>query len=169
MTRVLTALVFLPILFSALWLGSPIWFAAIAALGILLGLYEYYQLAKQEAPVPGMIGGAAILTAFYFQQHSLIAGILAALATLEMLIQLFRRAGDEDFSEMLQSAAISVFGVLYVVLLGGYIVAIRVIDSPIPKLAPKLLTLFFIVIFAGDTGAYYTGRTMGRKKLAPKV
>src|SRR5262249_38132178 len=66
-------------------------------------------------------------------------------------------------------AAISVLGVLSVAVLGGYIIAIRVIDSPIPNLGPKLLTLFFIVVFAGDTGAYYTGRTLGRNKLAPKV
>ena len=169
MTRVLTALVFLPILFSALWLGSPIWFVAIAALGILLGLYEYYQLTKQEHLVQGLIATAGILAAFYFENHVLIVGILAAMVVIEMLVQLFRRANDEDFGEMLQSTALSCFGVLYVSVLGGYLVAIRVIDSPIPNLAPKLLTLFFIVVFAGDTGAYYTGRSLGRKKLAPKV
>jgi phosphatidate cytidylyltransferase len=86
-----------------------------------------------------------------------------------MLVELFSRAKDEDFAEMLPSAAVRVFGVLYVAVLGGYIIAIRVIDSPIPNLAAKLLTLFFIVVFAGDTGAYYTGRTMGRRKLAPRI
>lgn len=169
MARVLTAIVFLPILFSALWWGAPIWFVAIASAGILLGLHEYYALSKLGGEVQGLIAGAAILAAFYFGRHELIAAVVAALVVVEMLVQLFTRAGEDDFSEMLPAAAVKVFGVLYVALLGGYIIAIRVIESPIPKLAPKLLTLFFLVVFAGDTGAYYTGRTLGRNKLAPKV
>ncbi|MFN0119934.1 MAG: phosphatidate cytidylyltransferase, partial [Blastocatellia bacterium] len=28
---------------------------------------------------------------------------------------------------------------------------------------------FFLVIFAGDTGAYYVGRAFGRHKLAPRI
>src|SRR5262249_2460848 len=106
----------------------------------------------------------------YLERRELIVAIIAALVIVEMLAQLFTRAKDEDFSEMLPAAAIRVFGVLYVAVLGGYIIAIRVIESHhIPRLAPKLLTLFFIIVFAGDTGAYYTGRAMGRRRLAPRV
>ena len=170
MARVLSAIVFLPILFAALWMGAPIWFSAIAAAGILLGLYEYYQLASRGGEVQGLIAAAATIVAFYFEWHNLIVAIIAALVIIETLSQLFTRAKDEDFSEMVPSAAIRVFGVLYVAVLGGYIIAIRVIESQkIPQLAAKLLTLFFIVVFAGDTGAYYTGRSLGRKRLAPRV
>src|SRR5262245_21316103 len=169
MARVLSAIVFLPILFAALWLGGPIWFSAIAAAGILLGLYEYYSLASRGGEVQGLTAAAAMIAAFYFGRHELIVAIIAALVIVELLVQLFTRANDEDFSEMLPAAATKVFGVLYVAALGGYIIAIRVIDSPIPQLAAKLLTLFFIVVFAGDTGAYYTGRALGRKRLAPRV
>ncbi|MFN8000392.1 MAG: phosphatidate cytidylyltransferase [Acidobacteriota bacterium] len=169
MARVLTAIVFLPILFSALWLGAPYWFVALAGAGILLGLYEYYALAKQGGLIQGMLAALAILTAFYVHQHELIVVVIAVLVIVEMLIQLFTRASEDDFSEMLPSAAVKIFGVLYVAVLGGYIIAIRVIESSIPQLPAKLLTLFFIVVFAGDTGAYYTGRTLGKRKLAPKV
>jgi phosphatidate cytidylyltransferase len=169
MARVLSAIVFLPILIAALWFGSPIWFSAIAAAGALLGLYEYYRMAKQGGEVQGLLAAAATLAAFYFGRHDLIVAVIAALVIVELLVQLFTRANDEDFSEMIPSAAIKVFGVLYVAVLGGYIVAIRVIESPIPQLSAKLLSLFFLVVFAGDTGAYYTGRTLGRKRLAPRV
>lgn len=169
MARVLSAIVFIPVLLAALWTGGPIWFSAIAAIGILLGLYEYYQLAKPGGEVQGLIVAAATLAAFYFGRQDLIVAIIAALVVVELLIQLFSRASDEDFGEMLPVAATKVFGVLYVAVLGGYIIAIRAIESPIPHLAPKLLTLFFIVVFAGDTGAYYTGRAMGRRRLAPRV
>ncbi|MBO0861333.1 MAG: phosphatidate cytidylyltransferase [Chloracidobacterium sp.] len=170
MARVLSAVVFLPILFSALWLGGPIWFSAIAAAGVLIGLYEYYRLASSGGEAQGLAAAAATLAAFYFEQRELILAIIAALVILELLVQLFIRSKDENFSEALPVAAKRVFGVLYLAVLGGYIIALRVIESPvIPRLAPKLLTLFFIVVFAGDTGAYYSGRAMGRKRLAPRV
>jgi len=170
MARVLSAIIFLPILFAALWLGGPIWFSAIAAAGVLIGLYEYYKLASRGGEVQGLAAAAATLAAFYFEQRELIVAIIAALVIVEMLAQLFTRGKDEDLSETLPEAAIRVFGVLYVAVLGGYIIAIRVIEShDIPQLAPKLLTLFFIIVFAGDTGAYYTGRAMGRRRLAPRV
>jgi phosphatidate cytidylyltransferase len=158
---------------ASLWVESPIWFTALASLGILLGLHEYYALAKQGGKVSGQIiyllAGAAILAAFYFGQHDLIIIIIATLVIVEMLIQLFGNVDQEEFGHVLGTAAVNVFGVLYVVVLGGYIIALRVIESPAPKMAAKLLTLFFIVVFAGDTAAYYTGRTIGRNKLAPRV
>src|SRR5205085_11737604 len=101
MARVLTAIVFLPILFSALWLGAPIWFVAIAGAGILLGLYEYYALAKQGGQVQGMIAAVAILAAFYFERHELIVAVIAALVIVELLVQLFSNADREDFSHVI--------------------------------------------------------------------
>ena len=38
---------------------------------------------------------------------------------------------------MVPAAAIKTFGVLYVAVLGGYIVALAVVESPIPKLPAK--------------------------------
>jgi phosphatidate cytidylyltransferase len=170
MARVLSAIIFLPVLFAILWLGSPIWFSAIAAAGVLIGLHEYYHLASRGGEVQGLAAAAATLAAFYFGRHDLVVAIIAALVIAELLVQLFTRARDEDFTEMLPVAATRVFGVLYVAALGGYIIAIRLIESQkVPQLAAKLLTLFFIVIFAGDTGAYYTGRAIGRRRLAPRV
>ena len=169
MARILTAIVFLPILFSVLWFGPPAWFAAMAGLAILLGLYEYYALTKSDGQILGMIAAAAILAAFYFHRHDLVLAILAALVIVELLMQLFSNANQDDFSHVLADAAVRVFGVLYVVVLGGYIVALTMIESPIQKLPPKLLSLFFMVVFAGDTGAYFTGRKLGRRKLAPRV
>jgi phosphatidate cytidylyltransferase len=173
MARVLTAIIFLPVLIAAIWAASPIWFIALAALGILLGLHEYYALANQGVKIQGQIfyllAGAAVLAAFYLEQHDLIIIIITTLVIVEMLIQLISNADREEFSHVLGAAAVNVFGVLYVAVLGGYIIALRVIENPIPKLAAKLLSLFFIVVFAGDTAAYYTGRKIGRNKLAPRV
>lgn len=170
MARVLTALVFLPILFAAIWLGPPVAFAVLAAVAILLGVNEYYSLTlRTGAPsgrVQGTIAAAALIGLFYTGRHEWIGAVLAALVIVELIVQL---ATNRDLPTTLAGAATTVFGVLYVALLGGYIIALGVVASPIPQLGAKLLTLFFIVVFAGDTGAYYAGRTFGRHKLAPRI
>ena len=173
MARVISAIIFLPILFTAVWADSPIWFSALAGVGIMLGLVEYYALVKPEggirSQVPALAAAAAMLLASYQQRLELVAMFLAVLAIVELLTQLFVNADREDLSHVLSAAAVKIFGVVYVALLGSYIISLRVIESGIPQLAPKLLTLFFIIVFAGDTGAYYTGRAIGKKKLAPRI
>jgi phosphatidate cytidylyltransferase len=169
MARVLTAVVFLPILFTALWADSPVWFAGLAMAGVLIGLFEYYALTKQGGEVQGVITASLILASYYFHRQDLILFFIAFLVIVELLVQLEVNAGKEDLTHVLGAAAINIFGVLYTAVLGGYIIALRVIESPIPYLGAKLLTLFFIIVFAGDTAAYYTGRSLGRNKLAPNI
>src|SRR5438132_8532153 len=71
------------------------------------------------------------------------------------------------FERMISSAGIKVLGVLYIVLLGGHLVALRV-GFP-PQLSKHLLSFFFLVIMGADSAAYYGGKTFGRHKLAPNV
>src|SRR5262249_44119022 len=154
-----TAVVFLPILFGALWLGPPVAFVALAAAAILLGLVEYYAMTRLNhgfagpygIGIPGLLAAAALIASFYYGRQTLIPAVLAALVITELLVQLFT---TRELTAALPATALSVFGVLYVALLGGYIVAIRVLPEE-GKLPAKLLTLFFMIVFAGDTGAYY--------------
>jgi phosphatidate cytidylyltransferase len=173
MARVLSAIVVLPVLFGILWWGAPIWFILIAALAIMLGLNEYFGLTGRDEHFAGRVScflaASAVLAAFYYQRDDLIVIIITTLVVIELLIQLYLQAGKEDFSQVLGSVAVKVFGVLYLALPGGYMIALRLIESPVPNLAVKSLTLFFLIIFAGDTGAYYTGRAVGRHKLARRI
>ncbi len=170
MARFLTAVVLLPILFAAIWLGGPLYFSILATVGIVLGLIEYYSLTQKVGARSGyVIGLAATLAlagAFFTGRHDLIAPIIGALVIGELISQLLT---NRDLASTLTGSAATLFGVAYVGLLGGYIVALRVISDPRPRMAEKLLTLFFIVVFAGDTGAYYIGRLIGRHRLAPRV
>ena len=169
MARVITAIVVLPILFAALWLGSPIYFIALAAAAVLLGLVEYHRLAKCGGEAQGLLAAVAVLAAFYFQRIEYVAAVIAALVIVELLMQLLAPRENDDLIDVLPTVSARLFGVLYVAVLGGYIIALRLVASDDNHLPAKLLTLFFIVVFAGDTGAYYTGRTLGKHKLAPRI
>jgi phosphatidate cytidylyltransferase len=71
------------------------------------------------------------------------------------------------FEQMIANAGATLLGVCYVVLLGGHLVAVRTAFEQ--TLSSHLLSFFFLVIMGSDTGAYYTGRALGRHKLAPGV
>jgi phosphatidate cytidylyltransferase len=59
--------------------------------------------------------------------------------------------------------------VIYIVFLGGHLVAMRVGFETQSLLSTKLLGFFFLVLMLSDIGAYYAGRTFGKRKLAPKI
>jgi phosphatidate cytidylyltransferase len=170
MARIISAVVFLPILIVTLWRGSPIYFAALVGIALALGLIEYYRLAERVGArggrVQGILAAAALLTTFYYGRHEWIVAALAVLVIVELAVQLFT---NSDLRATVAAAAVTVFGVAYVAVLGGYLIAIRVVEDDATQLPAKLLSLFFLIVFAGDTGAYYTGRALGRHKLAPRL
>ena len=118
-------------------------------------------------------GGIAIFTIFYFaspvpgqsrldEQTLLI--VLIALTAACLVAATLRGA---PFDKMIASTGATLLGVLYVVLLGGYLVAIRTGFNQ--TLSAHLLSFFFLIVMGADTGAYYTGRAIGRHKLAPNI
>lgn len=184
-TRILTALVALPVLIASIVLPSyfprqswaNLFFIILAALAIIAGLYEFYLLSKKlelkaDAQI-GYLGAAALFISFLFDAPSkfpdlllltIVLFIIAVLAT-----QTFRF--QADFSKMLAGVSVTILGVLYVAFLGGFLAAMRVGfgDSIVQNLSTKLLGFFFLVIMGSDVGAYFAGRALGKHKLAPKI
>ncbi len=175
MQRIITAVVLLPFLIASIlvpWL--QLLFVALAAAAMVFALYEFYVLARKRDMKPnvgaGFLGAAALFTIFYFAEPGreldfsllqltvlvLIAGVLIA-ATLR----------GAPFDKIIASSGATVLGVLYIVLLGGHLVAVRMGFEQ--KLAAHLLSFFFLVLMGADTGAYYVGRAFGKHKLAPGI
>lgn len=168
MARVISAVIFIPILLAVIWLAPPIVFTALIGLATILGLLEFRNLAKHlslnTSAIPMLAAGLALLAAFHCLKFDLIPPVVAALVVLSLTLQLFF---NRDLSKAMQNSAAELFGVGWVALLGGYLVALRV--APEAALAPRLISLFLLIVFAGDTGAYYAGRNFGRHKLAPSI
>ena len=174
MSRIITALIVLPILIASIlisWL-APL-FAALAFVAMTLGLYEFWLLAKRRGLKPdavvGFVGAAALFTIFYFdrpREESLVL-LLLVLPGLTIAVLTTVMLRGAPFENMIASAGATLLGVLYIPFLGGHLVAVRMgFDQP---RAAHLLSFFFLVIMGSDTGAYYSGRLLGRRKLAPKI
>lgn len=180
-TRILTALVALPILIATIILPSyfpqipelKYIFVTIGVLAIGAGLFEFYSLTKKlELKADASIGylGAAVLTvAFIFDAPSKAPDLLLLSIALFIIVTLISQTFrfQTDFSKMLTGVGATILGVFYVVFLGGFLIAIRVGFDVL--LSTHLLCFFFLIIMGADTGAYFAGRSLGKHKLAPKI
>ena len=179
-TRILTAVVALPILIASIVLPSyvpeTVWiFVAIAVLALAAGLFEFFSLTKKlelkaDAGI-AYLGAAGLTVAFIVDAPAtspdLLMMALAIFIILVLITQTFRF--QKDFSKMLTGAGVTILGVLYIAFLGGFLIATRVGFENRPFLSTHLLGFFFLVLMGSDTGAYFTGRALGKHKLAPKI
>jgi phosphatidate cytidylyltransferase len=179
-TRILTAAIALPIIIVSIvlpvWVPSAVWlFVAVAAFAMAAGLFEFYSLTKKlelkaDAGV-GYVGAIALFIGFVFdapaKQPDIILATIGALLIALLASQMLRFR--VDFSKMLGGVGVTLLGVMYVAFLGGFLVATRMGFEQRPNLSTHLLGYFILVIFASDTGAYFTGRAFGKRKLAPSI
>ncbi|MFT3743595.1 MAG: phosphatidate cytidylyltransferase [Pyrinomonadaceae bacterium] len=179
-TRILTALIALPIVIAAiilpLWVPQAVWlFVAIAGFALAAGLFEFYSLTKKlelkaDAGI-GYVGLAALFIGFVFDAPAkapeLLVATLAGVLILLLITQAFRF--QKDFSKMLTGIGVTMLGVLYVAFLGGFLVSMRVGFEGRPGLSTDLLSFFFLIIFGSDAGAYFAGKALGKHKLAPGI
>ena len=178
MSRIITAAIVLPFLIASIlisWL-QPL-FVTMAAAAMVLGLYEFYLLAKKKDLKPdivaGFLGGAALFTIFYFASPSAMSDRLDVHTILFVILLLVigtfvaATLRGAPYDKMIASVGVTILGVLYVVLLGSHLVAVR---NGFPhELSADLLSFFFLVLMGSDIGAYYVGRAIGKHKLAPTI
>ena len=179
-TRLLTAAIALPILIASVllpwWFPDTVWlFVAIAVLALGAGLFEFFTLTKKlelkaDAGL-AYLGSAALVVAFIFDAPAKAPELLLLTLALSLIVVIIAETFrfQKDFSKLLAGLGVTVFGVIYIAFLGGFLIATRVGFENIPGLSTKLLLFFFAVIFGSDSGAYFAGRALGKHKLAPAI
>ena len=168
-------MVLLPILIASILISKlALLFVLIAAVAMILGLVEFWLLARKQQiradMVAGFLGASALFTVFYFTEPGkspdfLMIQLVLIVLTIGTLTAAMVRGAP--FDRMISSTGATVMGVLYLVLLGGHLVAVRTGFSP--ELSRHLLSFFFLVIMGSDSAAYYGGKTFGKHKLAPNI
>ncbi|MCG0238000.1 MAG: phosphatidate cytidylyltransferase [Firmicutes bacterium] len=160
--RVLTAAVTLPLFLGALWAGGPV-FTGLSALLAGIGFWEYSQMwRRQGRAVPAGLGAALaaalVLTAGWQGPPGLVATLTAAaLAILAVQVLGYRRYTAADMG-------LTLAGVVYVGWLFAHFPLLR--ERP-GDLRPLLFA--FLITWVSDTSAYFVGRALGRRKLAPDL
>jgi phosphatidate cytidylyltransferase len=95
---------------------------------------------------------------------SMLAGWELGLLVVAGILLMAVAMGRSDLRLVLPSAAAGVLALLYIAATLMALVGLRA--HPWGKF---LILYLFVVVWSGDTFAYYTGRAIGRHKLAPRV
>jgi phosphatidate cytidylyltransferase len=174
-TRELTALVAAP---AAIWITGwgPVWlFDATIALIAVLAMYEFIALGKAKGydiSTPLCVAiMLIIMSAFILDDLSVELGMFAAL----LIIPASYVVTNKSLEDSLPSSAIAVLATTYVGMLGGSLIRLHNDFPEGPRLhnvvpeGHKLVFFLLLVVWLGDSGAYYVGKQFGRHKLSPRI
>ena len=165
MKRVLTTLIGIPLV-VALIKFAPDFLTVIAIyIAMLLALREYFALnPRLSYPATGVVLASIVLLSFYYD-HVRLATLVPFVTAAVLMAALFSR---RNMPEAFAGSTFTLFGVLYIGGLMGYLVGIRRIEEG-GETGSDLLMMLFVIIWANDIFAYLFGKTLGRHKLAPVV
>ena len=165
--RELTSLALAPLLIWTVgWAPDPFYIGFIALI-VTLALYEFLVLGEKKGyPVQKTLSIVLVfvlLGAFVRPEISVELGVVA---TLLLIPAFYVIRPTSDLEHTLPATAVSVLGILYVGMLGGALLRLRMdFDAQ----GPKLVFFLLLVVWLGDAGAYYTGRRFGKHKLSPRI
>jgi phosphatidate cytidylyltransferase len=159
--RVASAIVGVPIILTLIWFGGAAYAAAVG-LALAVATIEFHHprfgwLHPVGLLAAVLVGGVA--AAAYAAPSHWGLWLAAALAIAPMAA-LVRGSGQGTAIDALWSAS----GVAYVAFFGSFLVLLR--DQPEGR---WWMYLAVLSTFAVDTAAYFTGRAIGRRPLAPRI
>ncbi|MDY6905046.1 MAG: phosphatidate cytidylyltransferase [Thermodesulfobacteriota bacterium] len=167
--RWLTALVLIPAVISLIYFAPSWLFAVIIGVLAVIALFEYYRIVLPDeirsvfSPIPlsGFAAGLGMIAAASLGRYDIICLIFPGVLVLTgtCVLPAYRQS-PVSFEAVLKQVA----GQVYLSLMFALVVMIHAA----PHGATWVLMLL-ILVFIGDTGAYYTGSYLGRHKLLPLV
>ncbi len=196
-TRVLTAAVLAPLVVVVSLLGEP-WLSLLIGLIVFLALVEVIGLLDAGGFAPPQVlmlalgiavAGATLIAANQAVVGSLLSALLAttvlpglpivtfAAAVLVLAVASFTRGDPRDG---FITWATAVFGIAYVGLLAPFVAVVAHLGPADGSAATSVgglglragaawMILLLLVVWAYDTGAYLTGRWLGRRRLIDHV
>jgi len=168
--RVVTALVLFPFAVWMTWLGG-LPFALLIGVAAALSAGELVWMFEKRLPPTGWLGvlGAAAcpIGAWLWPQGGRVfqdwAGVLAAGMVVALLASAMLQRGPIEQAP--RSAGLGALAWGYAGLLPAAVVALRVREDA----GWQWVVLLFVVTWANDTLAYFTGRFLGKRPLAPRI
>lgn len=109
-----------------------------------------------------LLGFALLLVAAFAPAHLLVAFVCSAI--LLSSVVLFRTRHPEQLEHSLQLVAQVWMGLGYAGLCGAAVIALLHLDR-----GANLFICLLFVVFIGDSFAYFAGRALGQRKLAPII
>ena len=167
--RWITALVIIPFLILLISLGGTLWIAVVINVICIMALWEYFRIVINKDQkvtatnfqILALFSGSAVIWAAYFHSTNLVLDIIVLNVVISTLFSLPKFKSDSSVWEIVFK---QIVGIIYIPLFLSYIVLIRSGYNGV-----IWVFLVLIVVFLGDTGAYYLGSHFGKHKLCSAV
>ena len=159
--RVGSAVVIFGLFLGSLLLGGW-WFAAFVILAMVVSTGEFYATVRSEETRPlalfGLLGVIFMGVGAQLTGAAAIAGWAAAFAVLTILFLTL-----SPRRQPLADASVTIGGMVWVGLL-SFAILIAQGSHPV-----AYILFVVLLVAANDTGAYFVGRALGRRKLSPVI
>lgn len=178
MTRVVSGALLGAVFFALVWFGTPLLLLVVAMAVGTLALHEYAEIVRQigaRVPrVPVMLALLATIAAvpLDFAPLEVVIGIGVVVIAMTAMLGIERKprpAGEApptSAATMQPAVAGTISGAFALAYLGlplGALVGIFILGGP------RAVVLLVAAIAVSDTAQYYSGRTFGRRPLAPLI
>jgi len=169
--RILTALLLLPLVLALIFAAPPQWFLVLLGIILLGGSWEYLRLAGVDSQAAGfllVVLQAVILAVLFRYRNEWAAGMFwylslccAAWLLLFARLPAYRRDAPADGTYRIASVLTSLLSITTCWFALGWL--------HVQPQGSWLILLLLLIVWAADTGAYFSGKAFGRKKLAPLI
>ena len=190
--RVLTALAAVPVILAAIWFGPP-WITLLAIVASVIGVWEAYRLysgfaaddAVAVAGLPALLGGAwsvalvlggeLAATPHDFARTAAAISLIGCITGGLWMIAAWRGRDWVGAALWLLLPPVYIGGGLACAIALRGIEQVKIADSWLPdRIASADTGLWWVLlgiltVYAADTAAYFTGRLIGRHRMAPSI
>ena len=158
--RVLAALPLIVLAVALVALGGPV-FAAGMLLFAVICLRELFSMFERARPVifGAFLGAAGLVAAALFGEPSTVLLALVCCVPVVFVLGLLQPGGAG-----VAGVTIALFGLVWIGL--GFAHAVLLREAPH---GDGIVVLVLVATFIGDSGAYFGGRAIGRRPLAPAI
>jgi phosphatidate cytidylyltransferase len=161
-SRILVAAVGLPVVLGLVYAGGW-WLFVLAAVGAVFAVHEYALMTRTLRPVTLAAYAGVLLTLFGAELGGVVWMVGGFLTTL-LLAFVLHWVGQTRQSATITIAA-TALGTAWIGFGLAYLLLLR--DSPDHGRLATFTVL--LAVWAGDIGAFFAGRLIGRHKLAPAL
>ena len=163
MTRLISALVLAAPILAVLFFTSSTIFLCVVLLLVFRAGWEFQTLVNlcgwRVRAWEGALDACAFVLALW------VGGVLPVLVLAVILLRVFLKAFSyQAFRESLSLTGMSFLGVIWVGGAGGFIALVRTFPGGM-----EAIFFLFAVVWANDIAAMFTGKTLGKRKIAPRI
>jgi phosphatidate cytidylyltransferase len=161
-SRIVVAVVGLPVVLALVWAGGW-WLFALVAVAAVLALHEYALMTRSLRPVTLAAYAGALLSLLGAELGGLEWTVAGFMTTLVLAFVLHWVGQTRQSSTV--AIASTVLGAGWIGLCLAHLLLLR----DIPDNGRLATFAVLLAVWAGDIGAFFAGRMIGRHKLAPAL